>query len=261
MLNLVDIAFVVDTTASMGGFLNSAKTRMSGIITELATSADIDLRVVLIDYRDHPPQDGSYPAKLQTGKTPVSVQSFDRTLRQMNMGSGGDHAESVLDGVDMLTEVEWREHSRRIAFLVGDAPAHGYAASVGRYGGDAWPKGCPCGKTAESVSGNLEDLGILLYGIVVSADADAQKCFELFSSLTGGSMVRGDGITEVKRLLGVEFGSLGFDAKVNEIVDLSPDWTVLSIARSLSASPQDVESSVIRLLSRDIIRDPAAVSA
>ena len=259
MLNIVDIAFVIDTTGSMGSFIDEAKRRVRDLVASLG--AELDIRVVLIDYQDH--HSGDIPGRLLTGKTPVTLEQFNQKLSQMRLGGGGDHAESVLDGLDLLGDVNWRDHSLRIAFLVGDAPAHGYGqAGNGYYGGDNWPDGCPCGKTAEGVTARLEDNDITLYGIVVSNDQNAQACFKEFAGFTGGSMVTGNGVRQVQALLSQEFGQLDFDAKVNAQVQLDvAGFDILSIARNLEATPQAVESAVTRLLRRDIIRDPAAAVA
>jgi len=253
----VDAAFVVDTTGSMGGFINSAKRQMEKMLERLQSAADVDVRCVLIDYRDHPPQDNSYPAKLQTGKDPVTPKRFLATLNRLGLGSGGDAAESVLDGLDMLSEVRWRDHSRRIAFLVGDAPAHGYFDHIHR-GHDSWPEGCPCGRTAESVTANLEECGIVLYGVVVSRDQHAKRCFEEFCGYTGGTIVAGaSGMSEIESYLKAEFGQLEFDKQVLDAVTGDPDWSVHTIASSLGKQEGEVGRSIRRLLSRDLVPVPA----
>lgn len=257
----VDIAFVIDTTGSMGSFLNSAKRQVLDMLNRVRAAADTDVRCVLIDYRDHPPEDPAYPAFLQTGKDPVTPEAFQRVLQGLGLGSGGDSAESVFDGLDMLTEVTWRPHSRRIAFLVGDAPGHGYYKIAGRqygWGSDHWPDGCPCGKTAESVSANLEELGITLYGVVVSNEDAAKQCFGEVARLTGGSIVTGTGMRDIENYLKEEFGQLDFDKRVLDAVLADESWSVHGLASEMGAPEGDVDSSVRRLLCRDLIPVPAA---
>jgi len=256
MHNRVDLGFVVDTTGSMGSFLNDAKAKMQKIVEEAVKSADIDARCVLIDYRDHPPEDRSYAANLQTGKAPVTVAQFNSTLQRLGLGSGGDAPESVLDGIHMLADVEWREHSRRLAFLVGDAPAHGYA---GQGYGDHWPEGCPCGKTSEAVTADLEDLGITLFGVVVSRDARTIKCFEEFAGYTGGKVLPPASPTEqIKLMLQEEFGNINFDRKILDTVLADPEWDVGNVAKAVGEDPRDVDASIRRLLGRDLIPVPEA---
>lgn len=252
-VNQVDIAFVVDTTGSMGGFLNSAKRQMRDMIRAVNTMG-LDLHYVLADYRDHPPEEHSYVAQLQTGSAPVPYDRFDAALSGLGLGGGGDLPEAVLDGLNLLGDVQWRPHSRRLAFLVGDAPAHGYTKG-GQH--DRWPGGCPDGLTAESVSARLEQHGILLNGIVVNGSMDAVECFGEFCAYTGGAVVTGDGMRYLRELLESEFGYVDFDTQVLSVVEADPEWTFDSLARSLSRPTSDVSASVRRLLRRDLIQ-PAA---
>jgi hypothetical protein len=230
---------------------------MKATIEELNKVRGLDIRVVLIDYRDHPPQDTSYPARLQTGKDPVSIQAFQTALTRLRLGSGGDRAESVLDGIALLGEVNWRPHSRRIAFLVGDAPGHGYASGYG----DSWADGCPCGLTAESVSAVLETHGILLNAISLDGAKDTIACFDDYCSYTGGSVITGRGVEGVRKLLEEEFGHMDLDEMVLNSITVNEgagvDWTSDDVARDLGTTTYDVSMSIRRLLRRDLI--PSAV--
>jgi hypothetical protein len=254
--NQVDVAFVVDTTGSMGGFIEDAKRRMLGVLQALIKTANIDIRVVLVDYRDHPPQENTYASNLQTGVHPVDLKQFERALKGLGLGGGGDTPESVLDGLAELKKVKWREHSRRIAFLVGDAAGHG---GYGRLAGDHWPTGCPCGKTIESVSADLESSGILLYGICVSGDESTKSYFRSVARFTGGEMISGNGVTEVERLLKKEFGQLDLDKTVLDEIQKDPiNWSITSLVTALNLPSGDVDSSVRRLIGRDLVTEPRA---
>lgn len=56
-INAVDLAFVVDTTGSMGGLIAAAQKQMIRMLDELTRTADINLWLGVVEYRDHPPQD------------------------------------------------------------------------------------------------------------------------------------------------------------------------------------------------------------
>ncbi|HEY1352868.1 MAG TPA: hypothetical protein VGF67_24910 [Ktedonobacteraceae bacterium] len=56
-INAVDLAFVVDTTSSMGSLIAAAQQQMISMLRELTRAADIYLRLGVVEYRDHPPQD------------------------------------------------------------------------------------------------------------------------------------------------------------------------------------------------------------
>ena len=64
-LNQVDLAFVVDTTGSMGAFIDAARRQMAATLLTLADGADFkpDLRVAVVEYRDHPPQDSTFVSR------------------------------------------------------------------------------------------------------------------------------------------------------------------------------------------------------
>ena len=256
MHNQVDVAFVVDSTSSMGNFISDAKRRMELVLTTLSKAADVDIRVVLIDYRDHPPQDNTYASKCQTGKVPVTVPSFARALADLSVHGGGDAAESVLDGVDELTTIEWRPHSRRIAFLVGDAPGHGgYGKNYA--GNDTWQSGCPCGRTPMEVSARLESCGVLLYGITVNMDPNTRDFFGSVARLTGGRVFTQGGVTEVESLLKAEFGLVDVDKQVLDVITKDPNWSIGSVMSALDMLSGDVDGSVRRLIGRDLVSAPA----
>lgn len=56
-INAVDLAFVVDTTGSMGGLIAAAQNQMITMLEELTRAANITLWLGVVEYRDHPPQD------------------------------------------------------------------------------------------------------------------------------------------------------------------------------------------------------------
>jgi hypothetical protein len=252
MYNRVDVAFVVDTTASMGGFLSEAKRRMRDMLKEISSTADIDLMAVLVDYRDHPPQEASYVTQVTTGKSPVDLTAFDRALASLSTNGGGDEAEAVLDGLDELNKIQWRPHSRRIAFLVGDAPGHG------KHGSLTWSSGCPCGKTQESVSAGLETNGITLHGLVVNNSPAASEYFQGVARYTGGSMITGAGVAQVKALLQKEFGQLGVDKQVLDAVVADSNWSIDSLVGELNLSSGEVDGCLRRLIGRDLVTEPHA---
>jgi hypothetical protein len=56
-LNQLDLAFVVDTTGSMGAFIGAARQHMIALLRSLTDGALTrpDLRLAVVEYRDHPP--------------------------------------------------------------------------------------------------------------------------------------------------------------------------------------------------------------
>ena len=149
-INEFDLAFVVDTTGSMGGLITAAQRQMTEMIDALASAAAVEMRLGIVEYRDHPPQDTlisrAYPFT-------ADLRAAKKTLNALRAQGGGDEPEAVFAGlVAAQSELAWRPHARRVAVLVGDAPPHG----LGRRG-DSFPHGCPSGETIHSTAAKLEE--------------------------------------------------------------------------------------------------------
>lgn len=52
----LDLAFIMDCTGSMGSYIASATSNIRAIVEEIVISEKSDVRLALIEYRDHPPQ-------------------------------------------------------------------------------------------------------------------------------------------------------------------------------------------------------------
>src|SRR4051812_48317854 len=95
-INTVDLAFVVDTTGSMGTLIGAAQKQMIAMIRELAGAGALARRLGVVESRDHPPQDTLvsrvYPF---TG----DLAQAQQTINGLTASGGGDGPESVLDGV------------------------------------------------------------------------------------------------------------------------------------------------------------------
>ena len=88
LLNQVDLCFVIDTTGSMGGFLQSARDALVETLTALTEKQNLDLRVALVEYRDHPPQEHSFVAR----KYPMTsdLRQIERAIADLKAEGGGD---------------------------------------------------------------------------------------------------------------------------------------------------------------------------
>ena len=53
---LLDLAFAMDCTGSMGSYIESARENIRKIVEEIVTSEKSDIHLALVEYRDHPPQ-------------------------------------------------------------------------------------------------------------------------------------------------------------------------------------------------------------
>src|ERR1051326_2055048 len=125
-INAVDLAFIVDTTGSMGHLIGVARRQMIAMMQDLTQAASINLRLGIVEYRDHPPQDQMV---YQVHAFTPNMAKAQQTIEQLKAEGGGDTPEAVLDGVvAACRELQWRKSARRLAVLVGDAPPHGVGA-------------------------------------------------------------------------------------------------------------------------------------
>ena len=250
-LNGVDLAFVVDTTASMTPLIEAAQRQMIELLDGLAQAASVDLRLGVVEYRDHPPQDRMvYRVHPFTG----DLGRARGTIMKLRAKGGGDGPEAVLDGVlAACWELAWRPHARRLAVLVGDAPPHGAGAV-----GDAFPDGCPCGETIASVAEAAEEERVTLYALGLTTAVAAP--FGDLSHLTGGRFFpakqAGAAIEHLAAILRAEFGDLDLDRRVLATWQGEPDVEIDALAERLGCTRHAVSAAWVRLLSRDLIDVP-----
>ncbi|PPQ45107.1 vWA domain-containing protein [Rhodopseudomonas palustris] len=119
----VEVAFVLDTTGSMSGLIEGAKRKIWSIATAiLDDNPDADIRMGLVAYRDIGDDYVVRSVDLTT-----DIQDLYGQLLQLQARGGGDWPESVNEALDTaINKLHWRQggDTRRIVFLVGDAPPH-----------------------------------------------------------------------------------------------------------------------------------------
>jgi uncharacterized protein YegL len=119
----VEVAFVLDTTGSMGGLIEGAKRKIWSIATAIVDSnPDAEVRMGLVAYRDI---GDDYVTK--TFDLTTDIQDLYAHLLETKARGGGDWPESVNEALDVaVNKLRWTTGGdiRRIVFLVGDAPPH-----------------------------------------------------------------------------------------------------------------------------------------
>lgn len=117
----LDVAFVLDTTGSMGDELARLKQTIEYIhfqITHFEPRPDVRFGMVL--YRDRGDE-------YRTRVVPFTadMKEFVRRLATVRAGGGGDTPEDVQEALrQAMWKLDWRPRGVKIAFLVGDAPPH-----------------------------------------------------------------------------------------------------------------------------------------
>jgi Mg-chelatase subunit ChlD len=119
----VDLVFVLDTTGSMGGFIDAAKDKIWSIATTMARAQPApEIRVGLVAYRDRGDEYVTRVFDLTT-----DLDSMYAHLMDFKADGGGDTPEAVNQGLqDAVERISWSPQAStyKVVFLVGDAPPH-----------------------------------------------------------------------------------------------------------------------------------------
>lgn len=155
----IDLVFLVDETGSMGPYIEEVKRRLLELVEALKASALCrSLRLGLVTYRDHPPQDSSFVSRA----VPLTedIRAVRKGVEQMQASGGGDGPEAVTDGLHDLLNLDWRPGAVRVVVWVGDAPPHGVEPH-----GDGFPEGCPCGHHWFVQAESCREMGISVHAV------------------------------------------------------------------------------------------------
>lgn len=120
----IDVAFVIDTTGSMGGSIDQVKQNINDISYQIQQQTG-SARFALVDYRDHPDYSGDpsdYPHNVvlnfSDDQTTLAAAAYS-----LQANGGGDWQESVHSGAMAALGLDWRPGVRKIMIIIGDAPA------------------------------------------------------------------------------------------------------------------------------------------
>lgn len=152
----VEVAFVLDTTGSMGGLLKSAKEKVWSVVDALASEPSLrgpdgkpSISLSLVAFRD---RGDDYVTQV----TPLTadLDGFYARLHALRAGGGGDAPEAVTEALEAAVDrLGWSEvpgdcgmnhadpcatqllraatdRTARVIFLVGDAPGHDLASAA-----------------------------------------------------------------------------------------------------------------------------------
>lgn len=125
--NLVQIAFMVDATGSMGDELEFLKMDLKKVINEVQkTNTQLKISTATVFYRD---EGDEYVVK----HSPFTedINQTTEFISQQHADGGGDFPEAVDKALVQLNQLQWQPEARtRIAFLVLDAPPHNKPAVI-----------------------------------------------------------------------------------------------------------------------------------
>jgi hypothetical protein len=264
-LSQIDLAFCVDLTNSMTGFIEAARARMRDVLDGLTAGTDVDLRVALVGYRDY----GSrvkltevYPFR----PGPEEVRKVLDRLKVSSPPENTDAAEAVFAGLAAcLGELEWRPRAVKTALLIGDAPPHGCGANA-QPCPDRFPAGDPTGQTLMGMGSAIESAGVTLHAlgmvpsVVPAHDPVMEKCFGWLAATTAGTYrparTARDAMAVVEVIGRRVFGEMDFDRRVWARLDQALpaagrlDELMPELQQALGATPYEIHAAVARLRRR-----------
>ncbi|MDH3282706.1 MAG: VWA domain-containing protein, partial [Gammaproteobacteria bacterium] len=119
----LEVVFVLDTTGSMGGLIETAKDKIWSIANTMASAQSApQIKMGLVAYRD---RGDAYVTRVVDLST--DLDSMYATLMDFRADGGGDGPESVNQALyDAVHKISWSQdqNAYRVVFLVGDSPPH-----------------------------------------------------------------------------------------------------------------------------------------
>lgn len=176
----VELAFVVDTTASMGGLLRAAREKVWSIVNQLADARPRPrIALGLVAFRDH---GDAYV----TRAVPFTedLDAFYAGLQALTPVGGGDDPEAVQEALaTALDELRWTAAeapaTARFLFLVGDAPPR-----------PGTEPGC------QALAAMARARGVSLHAVQCGADPGARAAFEAIAAAAAGRLLTTDARVE-----------------------------------------------------------------
>ncbi len=166
-LGKLDLVFLVDNTGSMGPYINVTKKKILEIIRTITKEEMCQrLRVGLVSYRDHKPEENTFVTR--TFRLTDDAKAIEASILEMAASGGGDGPEAVADALFAANKMNWDRDAAKVAVLIGDAPPHGVED------GDQWSV-CPAGIKWEDECKKAFDAGIVFHTVGCFPEIDGYE--------------------------------------------------------------------------------------
>lgn len=187
---MLDLVFIQDCTGSQGSYISSATKNIEKICATIFESGKLsapeDLRIGLIAFRDHPPQDHTYVTKNFGFSSDIS--RVQNNLSTLYASGGGDGPEAVTAAMAEVLNMDWRPNASKMVVLIADAPPHG----IGEYG-DGFDDGSPDGNDPLLLARTMASHGITLFFVAcepaLSGYQYANDFYRAITNITAGLML------------------------------------------------------------------------
>jgi len=157
------IGIVMDTTGSMGAYIESTKQAIREIVDKLR-QGDQQVFVAMVAYRDHHTNEKYLTNTNPEGFTDNVVHIYD-FLNHTTASGGGDGPEAVEAGLQACLELGWPVTKegvdfQRVCVLIADAPCHGLGEQD-----DSFPNGAPTNVDPLEVVKKMQQQNITLHTV------------------------------------------------------------------------------------------------
>ncbi|GMH42187.1 hypothetical protein BSKO_10106 [Bryopsis sp. KO-2023] len=180
----VDVCYVLDTTGSMGPWIEASKSQIKLITEGIAQKVNeqhpgikIELRFSMVAYKDYGDAE-----RIRVQQFTKDVPEFLGFLQGLTAGGGGDAPEDVLGALKAAASMGDWEGRVKFVILIADAPGHGRDCNGGLH--DSYPDGDPEGLTVQLMmeelsSHKVELMFCRINGAVTAAmEAEFKKFYD-----------------------------------------------------------------------------------
>jgi Mg-chelatase subunit ChlD len=108
----LDLVFAFDCTGSMGAHLQQAQANVKNIARQIIEAEHASVRMALVAYRDHPPQESSFETEV-LDFTP-SIDEMEARLMTYSAQGGGDGPECVADALYQVSQLSYRPNAAKV---------------------------------------------------------------------------------------------------------------------------------------------------
>jgi Mg-chelatase subunit ChlD len=226
-LGQLDLVFVVDNTGSMGSYIEVTKSKILEIIRTIKKEELCHrLRVGLVAYRDHPPEEETWV--VQKFELTPDTAAIEENVKRMEASGGGDGPEAVDTALMTANRMEFLRDAAKIMVLIGDAPPHGVEST------GAFSKGSPDGASYKTETKNAYEKGIVIHTIGCYPEIESyEKAVEVYKEIAEKSKGRFFPLNEAELLVPLITG-----IAVEEIDKLSIQQSILE---ELGTSVEDLK--------------------
>ncbi len=217
----LDFVFLIDSTGSMSGDINSVKASARQLIQQKLGEGARNCRVAIADYRDYPispyGDSGDYTFKMRCNFTTNATAAIN-ALNAITTGGGGDTEEAVLTALySSIVGFDWNPEAAKTIMLMGDAGPHN-------------PEPWTGGHSSSEVLALAKERGVSIYPMLTGYNSSLATTFEPYATETGGKVVSSSSYSSaaeaVQEVIEQSVAANGFETEVVNVDETSGSVTV-----------------------------------